>query len=161
MSKGEQIYIQDDLDGWYRIEPVAESFGWVSEKFLKLKSNDLSSHPKTPPRKFINKEEAQQEPVLGERQMVEDTPADDLPAAMNKGVVSFTGTVESYEDAGADGIYYKIVAGGQIVCYIQGVNHMLGRFVHQQVSIDGTANSKLRPQYPYPVIAVLKVRLIL
>jgi hypothetical protein len=38
---------------------------------------------------------------------------------------------------------------------------MLGRFLHQRVSVEGTVNQKLRSKYSHPVIIVLKVRLML
>lgn len=185
LSKGEQIYIQEDLDEWYRIEPVAESYGWVSEKFLTYKSGDLSGYQTASSRVFTDKKvlkkdlamgeqdrfedtqaiEGQDQfegaPVIKKQEQLEETPAKKFIDVKNKGIISVVGYVEPYEDAGADGIYYKIVAGGQPVCYIQGVNHMLGRFINHQVSINGTVNQKLLSQYSHPVIAVLKVRLML
>jgi len=35
LAKGDQIYIREEFDEWYRIEPVAKSYGWVSQKLLK------------------------------------------------------------------------------------------------------------------------------
>ena len=170
-SKGEQIYIQEDLEEWYRIKPVAESYGWVSDKFLVFKSKDLSGHKTAQPRTFVDKEALDQQPASGDQDQVENKPVEEPvvedpvikePAKIRQtGIISVTGYAEPYEDEGADGIYYKIVSGGEPVCYIQGVNHMLGRFVHQQVTVEGTVNEKLYSRYAHPVIVVVKVRLIL
>jgi len=167
LAKGEQIYIQEEFEEWYRIEPVAESFGWVSQRFLAFKSKDFSGYQMPPPQSFVDEKISESKLVTEEQD-----PSEDIVDAMDvvaekpikvesKGIISVVGYVESHEDEGTDGIYYKIVANGQPVCYIQGTNHMLGRFVHQQVSVDGTVNQKLLSQYSHPVIVVLKVRLIL
>lgn len=167
LAKGEQIYIQEEFDEWYRIEPLSESYGWVSQELLTFKSKDISSYQMLPPRSFVD--EPISEPILladeqnpsEEIMNAVDNVAEDFIKAESKGIITVVGFVEPYEDEGTDGIYFKIVAGGQPVCYIQGTNHMLGRFVHQKVSVDGTVNQKLLSKYSQPVVVVLKIRLIL
>jgi len=195
LSKGEQIYIQDELEEWYRIEPVAKSFGWVAEEYLKFKSHDIHNREVVPrqilsiqrdlPEQTIEADEQPTE-MIEESYIIEDKPKMETGIDIQKdvvgeesskikkdsdfksnlsiadqGVISVSGYVEPYEKKGKDGIYFKIVSNGEPVCYIQGVNHLLGRFIHQQVKVDGTVNQKLLSQYSRPVIVVLKVRLML
>ncbi|MCK5179544.1 MAG: SH3 domain-containing protein [Candidatus Omnitrophica bacterium] len=158
LAKGEQIYIEEELDEWYRIKPVAESYGWVADQFLNFKSNDVAeyrsrsySRPVVDEDLFAPVEEEPEEEVA-EAQAVEEQDTEKFSAV---------GYVEAYEDKDNDGIRYKIVVNGRPICYIQGVNHMLGRFMHHKVPVEGTVNKKLRSKYAYPVIIVLKVRLML
>ena len=158
LAKGEQIYIEEELDEWYRIKPVAESYGWVADQFLNFKSNDVAeyrsrsySRPVVDEDLFAPVEEEPEEEVA-EAQAVEEQDTEKFSAV---------GYVEAYEDKDNDGIRYKIVVNGRPICYIQGVNHMLGRFMHHKVSVEGTVNTKLQSKYAYPVIIVLKVRLML
>ena len=164
LAKGEQIYIQEEFEEWYRIEPIFESYGWVSEKLLTFKSKDFSRYQMPPPRSFVDETISESKSITEEQSASEDimdAVVEEPIEAESKGIITVVGYVESYENEGTDGIYYKIVAGNKPVCYIQGTNHMLGRFVHQKVSVDGTVNQKLLSQYSHPVIVVLKVRLIL
>jgi len=167
LAKGEQIYIQEEFDEWYRIEPISESYGWVSQGLLTFKSKDISGYQMPPPRSFVDETISEPISLADEQNPSEeivdavDNVAEDFIKVETKGIITVVGFVEHYEDEGTDGIYYKIVAGGKPACYIQGTNHMLGRFVHQKVSVDGTVNQKLLSQYTQPVIVVLKIRLIL
>ncbi len=184
LAKGEQIFIEEELDEWYRIKPVAESYGWVGEKFLSFKSNDVREYrAKAYARPSVEEElfelvpvEAEEEefaeaPVV-EEQVVEEQVVKKRTvkkrAAKKQAVkeqatekFSAVGYVEDYEDKDDDGIQYKIVVNGRPVCYVQGVNHMLGRFMHHKVSVEGAVNKKLQSKYAYPVLIVSKVRLML
>ena len=167
LAKGVQIYIQEEFEEWYRIEPIAESYGWVSQDFLVFKSNDISGHqivsllPRLRVEEVVQGEVLEGELAAEDQDYLQENPFEEPEEVQPKGVISVVGTVKPYEKEGDDSIYYKIVADGEPVCYIQGVNHMLGRFVDQQVSVDGTVNQKLFSEYPHPVIVILKVRLIL
>ena len=176
LAKGEQVYIEEELDEWYRITPVAESHGWVADKFISFKSNDVSEYrSKAYLRPSVDEElwkPAAEQPKEKKEEVVEDQVVEkkileekiseeqisEEPAAKNFSVVGY---VEKYEDNDNDGIHYKIVEKGRTVCYVQGVNHMLGRFTHHKVSVEGTINKKLQSQYAYPVIVVSRVRLML
>lgn len=270
LSQGEQIFIQEDLEDWYRIEPVQGSYGWVYDEFLVFKSKDISAYKVDPvarvkvdlpqesksekivltdvgsrdnegeiPANFgrLLKQETEQkevaeptEPVaLSNKPVVTRTktvlnkenntakisddqiivrkaataqrsqkkkvspetefksPAADLPeeaeekesvpvvkpvsVVQDKMVVpkedeperilTAIGYVEEFEKPGKDGIIYKIIKNGTPICYVQGKNQMLGRFIHHQVTVEGTVNQGLRTKYEYPVISVYKVRLML
>lgn len=158
LTKGEQIFIREELDKWYRIHPVAGSYGWVAERFLTFKSKDISEYramPSSAPSIEGEPAEADADRPVEEKEMGGGAGTE------SNGIFSAAGYVEPHEGEGADGISYKIVADGRPVCYIQGPNRMLGRFMHQLVTVDGTVNQKLQSRYAYPVIIVSKVRLML
>jgi len=224
LMKGEQIYIQEEFDKWYRIEPVSDSYGWVSEKFLTFKSKDISGFQvKFTPKSFriFKKDEAEKpsqdqsmekevesieietnEEVVNkigvefvenkvvemaeekdfevideivnevldgvDENKIQESFNEDVPKLANNdlkvkksGMITVLGYVEPYENEGVDGIFYKIISEEKPVAYIHGTNHMLGRFLHYRVSVSGTINKKFQSQYEYPVISVLKVRLML
>lgn len=172
LTKGEQIYIQEELDEWYRIQPVVKSYGWVADQFLVFKSRDVvESQTIRISEPFIKEEpeDLNREWLLEEsKELFSEHPLEmktvDEIAVMKKGgggVLSFVGHVELYEDGESDGIYYKIVMNGQPVCYVKGFTHMLSRFVNHRVKVDGAAIRKLRNQYAHPVITVSKFRLML
>jgi len=146
VTKGEQIFIKDILDKWYRIEPVTESYGWLSEDFVAFKSATL-------PESLADElsEEGQEEEV----ETIVEIKADD------KGIFTVTGYVEPFESKEKNRIHYTIISGGKPICYIQGDNHLLGRFIHQRVEVRGTVNQGLQSEYAHPVIIVSKVKLML
>ena len=159
LTKGEQIYIQEDLEDWYRIQPVKESYGWVADIYLTFKSNDILEY----------QESIFTKPVISENLIEQEEPEEPAEQKKNEQTVkkeyeksfSAIGYVEDYEDADKDNIHYKIVQKGRPVCYVQGKNHMLNRFMHYKVSVEGTVNKKLQSKYAYPVIIVTKVKLML
>ncbi|MBN1869877.1 MAG: SH3 domain-containing protein [Candidatus Omnitrophica bacterium] len=153
LEKGEQIFIKEELEEWYRIVPVAKSYGWVAEQYLKFKSVDVEEYQArvyAPP----SFEEESLEPDEG-RLDEEDVETEEIET------FSAVGYVEKYDVGETIGIYYKIVERGRPVCYIQGVNHILGRFIHQKVFVEGIVNKKLRSKFAYPVIQASTVRLML
>ena len=163
LAKGEQIFIEEELDEWYRIKPVAESYGWVGEKFLSFKLNDVREYrAKAYARPFVEEELFKPVLVAEEEEFVEVSAIEEQ-AVGKRATEEFSavGYVEDYEDKDDDGIQYKIVVNGRPVCYVQGVNHMLGRFMHHKVSVEGAVNKKLQSKYAYPVLIVSKVRLML
>jgi len=82
----------------------------------------------------------------------------DIP---ENGILSFDGYVETYEPKGRDGIFYKIVLEGNPVCYVQGPNQMLGRFLHQKVTVKGPVVRELTYEYRIPVLTVSNIRLMI
>ena len=157
LTNGELITIEEESEEWYRIQPVANSYGWVADQFLKFKSYDVAEYKAAVAEKtFVDLEALQ--PIEG------DLPEEKVEeVAVREEAESFyaVGYVEDYEADENDGIYYKITTGGRPVCYIQGQNHMLGRFKNLRVSVEGTVNQKLQSKYTYPVIVVSKIRLMI
>jgi len=172
-SRGEQVYILEDLEEWYRIEPVPESYGWIAEEYLAFKSKDTSTFLlKRAPTPMIDEEVAED---VAEVEVATDEEVQDIRAELpflvlekldklkpkHQGIISVQGTVKSHEDIGSHGIFFAIVTDGKPVCYVQGVNHLLGRFIGQEVSVEGVVNDELYDRYSAPVVTVIKVRLIL
>jgi uncharacterized protein YgiM (DUF1202 family) len=187
LMKGEQIFIEEDLKEWYRIQPVLGSYGWVAEEYLAFKSNDVKEYEDAMAAKTSADLELSKlkEPLKEGEQAAEDIKdtkdikntkdtkdtkdTSDIKSIKNtKETVDeepetffAVGYVEAYEDDENDGIYYKITSGGRPVCYVQGMNEMLGRFKNLRVSVEGTVNKALQSKYAYPVIIVSTIRLML
>jgi SH3-like domain-containing protein len=165
LTKGEQIYILEDKGEWYRIEPVAESYGWVDERFLTFKSHDVAGYrSKLSPRPSLEFKPqvavAGSEPEIKEKRKEEEKAPSKEKLPVPK-TLTLVGNVEVYEYEGKDDIHYKIIVDGKVVGYIQGRNHLLGRFLHRRVRVEGDVNQELYSLYPSPVITVSKVRLML
>ncbi|MCK5012339.1 MAG: SH3 domain-containing protein [Candidatus Omnitrophica bacterium] len=160
LAKGEQIYIEEELDEWYRIAPVAESHGWIIDKFLSFKSSDVAEYQSS---MYVRPSVVEDmfEPLEEQPEQEEDAVEEEVAEEQETENFFAVGYIEEYKDKDNEGIHYKIVENGRSVCYVQGVNHMLGRFMHHKVSVEGTVNKKLRSKYAYPVIIVSKVRLML
>lgn len=179
LNKGETVTLEEELEEWYRIRPVPGSYGWVTGEFIAFKSADTSAYQEAlasrTPKEEVLEKIAQELPA--ERTVTEDQDKD-LPEAKeiistatkkarvepvipDNGILSVVGYVEAYEKKGEDRIYYKIVQDGELVCYVQGPNQMLGRFLHQKVTVDGTVNQKLLSKYSRPVLTVSKIRLMI
>jgi uncharacterized protein YgiM (DUF1202 family) len=162
LTKGEQIFIEEDLEEWYRIQPVVGSYGWVSDQFLSFKSNDVSEYEAAVAAKtFVDIEKL--EPVEADKPVEDDRKEVVEKEVVQSEIKSFyaVGYVEEYKDENNDDIHYKIVASGRPVCYVQGQNHILGRFKNLRVAVEGTVNQKFQSKYTHPVIIVSKVRLML
>ena len=178
LSKGETVTLEEELEEWYRIRPVPGSYGWVTGEFIALKSTDTSTYQEALasrlPKEEVLEKIAQELPV--DQSKAEDQgkglpQKESISAASKKarvepvipdnGILSVVGYVEAYEKKGEDRIYYKIVQDGEPVCYVQGPNQMLGRFMHQKVTVDGTVNQKLLSKYSRPVLTVSKIRLMI
>ncbi|HQP10042.1 MAG TPA: hypothetical protein PKV41_01505, partial [Candidatus Omnitrophota bacterium] len=133
-------------------------------EYLAFKSEDVKEYQEALAAKiFLDLEPL---PSLGTAKNITDekTESKDPKAteeAEEEEIFYAVGYVEAYQDDENDGIYYKITAGGRPVCYVQGVNEMLGRFKNLRVSVEGKVNKNLRSKYAYPVIIVSKIRLML
>jgi SH3-like domain-containing protein len=142
--KGMTVKIVESWPGWYRIEPLEDSFGWVSEEFVTLKSKDVSSFKP----KEVN--------------VAASAPAAiaQIPEANQKFVTAgFLEPVDSSDTAG--GAYYRIVVDGQPMYVIKADNHVLDSFLFYKVSCEG-----MRVQEPpistyLPVLSISKIQLIL
>lgn len=161
LTNGEQIYIAEELDEWFRIEPVAQSYGWVADKFIAFKSNDVSEYQA---KTYVKPSVAEDlvKPIDEPVEVKEEEEGKEVqPVDEGREYFTAVGYVEKYDRKNDDGIYYRIVERGRPICYVQGVNHILGRFSHQKVSVVGKVIKKLQSKYIYPTITVSSVRLML
>lgn len=178
LNKGETVILEEELEEWYRIRPVPGSYGWVTGEYITFKSADTLAYqealasrlPKEEVLEMITQDlpveqsvTENQDKSLPQAEEIGAVPHKDIvePVIPDDGILSVVGHVEAYEKKGEDGIYYKIVQDGEPVCYVQGPNQMLGRFLHQKVTVDGTVNQKLLSKYNRPVLTVSKIRLMI
>ncbi|MDP2653887.1 MAG: SH3 domain-containing protein [Candidatus Omnitrophota bacterium] len=157
LNKGTLVRILNKLDAWYRIEPVEQSYGWVSQEFLAFHSKDLPP-PRTvePPVRNIYARKRMEDAKSAE-------PAAAGPAAApaaGKKRIAVSGLVE---DAGersiAADVRHTITAGDSSVYYIKGDPEMIGRFLRHTVRMEGTLQADIAA--PYPVLTISKIHLVL
>jgi SH3-like domain-containing protein len=107
LAKGEQIYIEEELDEWYRIAPVAESYGWVTEKFLSFKSSNVDEYQSAYTRPAIVEDLVELlEEQPGQKEDVVEEPVSQVQEQEEKqeaGTFFAVGYVEEFKDT--DGIH--------------------------------------------------------
>ncbi len=138
LDKGVRLRIREKREGWYKIEPPANVYGWVSDQFLAFKSKDV------PPAGVWTPQSPQtEETALASSQKI--------PAER----ISVTGYLRPRgKDAG-----YELMIDDRSAYDVQGFQDILEEFAHRKVNIEGTIDTK--GPYPRPVITVSKIRLVL
>jgi len=156
LNVGAKVNIIEKRDGWYRIEPILGSVGWISDEFLAFKSKSLKSYsPKlvsvnteTKKKKNTQRIEAEKKPL------VKDQP-------VTKNTISLTGYLEPQKNLQSKLISYQLVVRGQPAYYIEGLNRILDDFLYYKVTVQGTIKKDLQNQYSYPVVVVTEIQLLL
>ena len=170
LKKGTTVTILEKLDGWYRIEAVEGTWGWISQQYLTFKSNQL---PPTIPL-IGNTEEAVSKknppplaqtfpsPPAAKIQGIKSSEVVSSPKA--PGPISVIGRVENLnEGILSDDIRHKLITDDHTIYYLQGYKNVLDEFSSYHVQIEGNIPKEKGPQHPspYPVIVVSKINLIL
>lgn len=141
--KGELVRIKEKKDGWYRIEPILDSHGWVSEELVNFRSAQLPPPAKieAPVRSMLKKAE-------------EPAPEPPPPSA-----VSVAGIVQLLDEAVSADVRHKIIGPDNTVYYLEGYRRIIDGFLNQKVRIEGTEQKHRKSRHP--VILVRKIELIL
>ncbi len=147
LKEGINVRIKENTAGWYKIEPVEDIFGWVSDKFVVFKDSQIPSAA-----------------IVAE-------PMKELPAAMvlepvieDKTPALFT-VVGRVEDLGrifsSKSFRYKLVVDRKTVYYLEGDKDLLSRAIHLTVKVEGTLKEDPRKESKYPVIIVSTINSLL
>lgn len=163
VKKGSRIRIIEKSQGWYKIAPPAQVFGWVADGLLTFKSGDITSYR---PRE----ERAESPDAETGNEAGEVTPAPQ-PAAQ---VVSPVTTPLDSQNISVTGVlrllpprqwntdvFYELLIRNKPAYFIQGSRAMLDDFARSTVTIDGTLNADLEKQFSRPVLNVVRVQLLL
>jgi len=148
VGNGTRVRILSRDNGWYKIEPMEGSFGWVADNFVRFKSNQV------PPPDIIIEPSRSIYP--------RNKPAVDMQAKEKPPVFSAIGRLE---DLGrvvtTKQIRYKLVVDEKTAYYLIGPSLIFDQFINNNVSIQGEVRPDPEGFYEYPVIVVSNVNLVL
>ncbi len=168
LKKGASVKILEKLPGWYRIEPVDETYGWVSEQYLTFKSNSIPilisppapTPPNPPPVTLPAVPSPAVAPIPSEVKETVTSEKVPIPAASNAVFVS--GRVAVLEDPKASGdVHYKLIIDNQTAYYLEAEKKVMEGFVPYQVMVEGRMKEDPQHLYLYPVIVVSRINLVL
>ena len=164
VKKGTTVKILEKLPGWYRIEPVDETYGWVSDQYLKFKSNtipavlahQIAAAP-TPPAALPSVPPAAPVAEIKENVVTQKV---QIPSAANPIFVS--GKIAVLQDPKVSGeIHHKLTIGNQTAYYLEGGKKVMDEFLSYQVMVEGRLKEDPQHFYLYPVIVVSRINLVL
>ena len=170
MKKGDKVRVLSTAEGWSKIEPVDQSYGWVAEKFLTFKSKEIPTPrivkaPPPPPPKpapirniYVLKRMAEQKAMEeAQRKAVEEAKKE---AERRKNLVFAKGVVKSLGDRSiSQNIRHKIVVDEKTSYFLKGYRQMIDGFLQSTVKIEGKVQKDITAQHP--VLLVTKIHLVL
>lgn len=168
LKKGAGVKILEKLPGWYRIEPVDETYGWVSDQYLTFKSNSIpavinppaQTPPNPPPVALPVAPSPPVAPISSEAKETITSEKVLIPATSNAVFVS--GRIAVLEDPKAAGdIHYKLIIDNQTAYYLEAGKKNMDEFVPYQVMVEGAMKEDLLHLYLYPVIVISRIHLVL
>lgn len=161
LKKDERVKIRGQVQDWYKIDPVEQSYAWVIDQFVNFKSNQIPP-PRVvvEPSRNIYLKAAPAELVEG---TVAQPPAPPQPSpadAKKKDFESFS-AIGILEDLGrfmrAKNLRYKLIVDNKTVYYVEGDLDVFNRWVHYPVKVEGKIKGDPAGVYKYPVISVSKI----
>lgn len=150
LEQGTMIHIMESVNGWYRFESLAEAYGWVAKEYVAFKSSEIGDLNKGVI--FTRSGEA----------LAAVSELKDLPQKVeSKQTVKFTGVVERQELAEFKEAKFKLVDGDSPVCFLIGPQTLIDDFLRYKVEVEGTVYAEESKNYPFPVVHVERVQLVL
>ncbi|MBU0467652.1 MAG: SH3 domain-containing protein [Candidatus Omnitrophica bacterium] len=146
LVRGDKVVILSEEEGFYKIYPHKNSFGWIADEYIKFTSKDISKYKRT------LSDEKERELLL--KRQEEERIAEEL-----KSIVTIAGVIQVQEDIELDGLIFKIVADDSSVYYIKGFNDVLGGFVNKKVKVEGKVDQNSRQIVSFPIVNALKFQL--
>lgn len=159
-EKGSRVRIIEKIQGWYKIAPPPQVFGWVADGLLTFKSRDITAyHPK---------EHAREEsPVTGGDKEASaasqaQQPLTPTPASVGPKNVSITGVLRLLPPRQDNiDVSYELLIRNKPAYFVQGPRAMLDDFARYTVTIEGVLNTDLEKRFLRPVLNVARVHLVL
>lgn len=145
LKLGEKLRIIKQEGEWYKIEPLWDSFGWITEEFVSFKSKDISLY------------RSQASPSLKEEKVQTDQPKE-----LNK-VEKLVGTINVL-DSGLPQKQFSITLDDQSTYTLKGFEKVLPEFIHCRVTLEAVRESVNSPDGtgPWgPIFKISKIKLIL
>lgn len=161
LDKGTVVRVGQQINGWYRIEPIEGSYGYVSEEFVKFKSEVIAPpHILVEPlrdiyRKKILEQQAKSmvAPAVQQPRLQPKTPPEEFIRARGQ-LVDLGRLVRTKE------FRYKLVVNGKPAYYLMGDSRTFNSIINQNVEIKGRIKQSPAGTYPYPVFVVSEVKVL-
>lgn len=132
VDRNEVITVLEDKGGWYKIEPVNNSFGWISSKFINVVRLPIAAANPEPA-------QVQQQPI---------------PATGEKNTV-IEGTIKPYGIVFKRPATHKLITGDNKIFLLKGNKKSLDQLNYHKVKVTG------KPIGPdtqkYPIIEIEKI----
>ncbi len=163
LNKGTTVKVLETLEGWYRIEPVEGTYGWIADQFLTFKSDQLLPAPIVAQAGSGQAEMPKlslDSTALAPSKIIQTPPSAAEPPLGS--IASYTGRVENLKEAIPPAeIGHRLIREDGVVYYLQGPSRVMDEFVGYRVDIEGKILDDPQHLYPHPVIAVSKITLVL
>jgi uncharacterized protein YgiM (DUF1202 family) len=140
VHKNEVVNILKESQGWYRIEPVLNSFGWINKRFISKASEE----------KKIETAELQEA-----KQETQNEPDSE---ALKQALVTLTGTVNPYGKIFKRQATHKLLTQDQRIFLLKGDKKSLDALNYHKVRVTGSIINSARQKYP--IVEVKKIEVI-
>ncbi len=148
VSKGTSVKILELKNGWYKIEPLPESYGWVAEQFVKFKSKDISSYQPQAIAITASAVDVNKQQLTGS-------------VIVPKKTVTTVGFLEPLANPVSNTIRYRVVVDGQPAYLVNSSTQSLDSLNYYKVAVEGTSDQPSSPQGILPILTITKIQLIL
>ncbi len=158
IERGARIRVIEKLQGWYKIAPPAQVFGWVAEGLVTFKSRDIAAYR---PKEREESQAAGPGKEAGEVSQAQQPVTPTLASVGSKNV-SVTGILRLLPPRqDKTGVSYELLIRNKPAYFIEGPRAMLDDFARYTVTVDGNLNADLEKQFSKPVLDVIRVQLVL
>ena len=155
VSTGDKIYILEEMSDWYKIEPIAQTYGWISEEMLSFKTNDISGYE--PKQLSVKLKELEEEKTNQEKEIVAQKQKEEEAAIL----IKVQGDLEERADSPQTDVIRYLILENQIPSYyLQGPIEIIQQLVDHRVAVEGRINEDLK-DYSYPVLTIKKIQFVL
>ncbi|MBP9853473.1 MAG: SH3 domain-containing protein [Candidatus Omnitrophica bacterium] len=165
LNKGDQVIILEQPKGWYKIQPIKDSYGWIAEDLVEFLSSDVSSYEaKEIKKKPLDAAPVQVVPVKTVKPVTPATAAAEQVTRTAPRTVpqtSFQGTLTANKGMRINDYPYLLTDDQQKIYYLDGLSQLLQPFVNYKVKIEGRLKNVKPGASQYPVIVVNRIQLIL
>jgi len=156
LNKGDRVVILDQPEGWYKIQPIKDSYGWISEDFITFVSGDISGY------NFIENDKRLIEAIPDD--FSEENIENEVAVPIDSPEVpqtSFQGLLTANNSKETDKYQYLLTNDNNGTYYLDGFSQLLNPFINYKVKIEGYIKDVQPDVYIHPVIVVTRIQLIL
>ena len=150
-----RVLEQPDMQ-WVKIEPIDESYGWVSAEYIKR--TNIAVPParvvRLPTRNIYVKKRMAEEAEQGAQAAQEETPQPDPNWVSVQGII-----IDVNQEALSADIRHSVVLENNQSYYLKGYRRLFDIFLHNKVNVEGVLLPEMNT--PNPVIFVNKISYVL
>lgn len=148
--------LEREADGWYRIEPVSGTSGWIRVDLLEFRSLNV------PPEKVVEmptnniyeaKRQQEAQTVEERNEKLQEFEQKKQEALVVKG------TIRALDPVLSENVRHRLEADGGQVFYLQGYRSVLDGFLNLRVQIQGIPESETKSDQS--ILLVTQVQLVL